>query len=194
MLFLAMHTEVKIILWPTVNQPVCHGVRHPSGAHDQIFISVRQLWVCYCGPPSLMRWVCSLKMLLGVSSPVIFGSESKTDDHILLSQIWDFLQPLKSGPYTSMYIPQEWGGRVIIPDAGFWTDHYRVCHRSWSHVVTYCSQSLCMFWCWVPSCPICGLLTVWHILFYPCGIPSLRRRWACHLLVTVCNSKLVVSI
>jgi hypothetical protein len=31
------------------------GIKHPCGAYDQIFITVRQLRVCWCGVLSLMR-------------------------------------------------------------------------------------------------------------------------------------------
>jgi hypothetical protein len=47
--------------WRSVSQPVSLGVEPPSGAHDQIFITVWQLQSCYCGAPSLMRGrVCLL--------------------------------------------------------------------------------------------------------------------------------------
>jgi hypothetical protein len=70
---------------------VCLGVRLPSEAYDQIFITVRQLRICWCGPFSLTRGrVCHLQLLLILASASL-GSESHgTRDHILPSQIWDF--------------------------------------------------------------------------------------------------------
>jgi hypothetical protein len=83
----------SLILWSTVSRPVCLGIKYPSRASDQIFISVRQLWVCRFGALSLTRWrACRLRFLLGLASAVILESHSRwTRDHILLSQIRNFL-------------------------------------------------------------------------------------------------------
>jgi hypothetical protein len=35
--------SLRLILLPKVSRPVCLGIKHPSGANEQIFITVRQL-------------------------------------------------------------------------------------------------------------------------------------------------------
>jgi hypothetical protein len=106
------------MLRPTVSWPVCLGVKHPSGAYDEIFINVRQLRVFWCGPVSLTReWVCRLQFLPGLASEFILGSESRGNhDHILLS---DSRLPQPGGPGPRIYIPQEQCGPFITPGTGF---------------------------------------------------------------------------
>jgi hypothetical protein len=81
--------------------------RAPSGARDQIFITLWQLRSYFCGLPFLTRGrVCFLYMQLALASVVFFGSESLgIRDHILLSQIWDFL-------FVNSYVSQGHGGGI----------------------------------------------------------------------------------
>jgi hypothetical protein len=85
--------KVKVMLRPAVSRPVYIGFNHPSRAQNQIFITVRHLQVLWYGAPFLTRGrVCRLQLLLVLDSAVTIGSDSRvTHDHILMSQIRDFL-------------------------------------------------------------------------------------------------------
>jgi hypothetical protein len=89
--FTAVKVKVKVTLRLTVNKSWC---RAPSGAHDQIFITIWQLRSCFffCGAP-LWRDDVSVCCICCWSSPA--QSSSGPSPFVLatiflLSQIWDF--------------------------------------------------------------------------------------------------------
>jgi hypothetical protein len=94
-------SQVSLILRPTVSWPVSLRIKHSSGVYEQMFTTVGQLQLCWCGTLSLTRGqFCRLQLLLALASAVILGSESP----ILLSQIRDFL-------FVASYDSQGYGGR-----------------------------------------------------------------------------------
>jgi hypothetical protein len=95
-----------------------------SGSHlesmTRFLFSVWQLWVSWCGSPSLKRGqVCNLlvQLLLGIARAVTLGSKScRTHGHILLSHV---RLPQPGGPGPCIYMPQEQVGPVVPPGTGF---------------------------------------------------------------------------
>jgi hypothetical protein len=56
----------SLMLRPTVSRPLCLGIKHPSRTQGQIFITVRELRVCWCGALSDGRTGLSVTIAAGL--------------------------------------------------------------------------------------------------------------------------------
>jgi hypothetical protein len=99
----------------SVGHSVLVSAPPPSGAPDQIFITVGHLRSSCFGASSLTRErVCNLLVQFAVT---LLSKSRRTYDHILLSHL-RLPQPGEPGPL--IYIPQEQGGPVIPPGTGLY--------------------------------------------------------------------------
>jgi hypothetical protein len=91
----------------SVGQSVLVSGTHLGPATNLHFLSLtifRQLWVCWCGAPSLTRSrVCSFQFLPGITSAAFHRSESHgTHQHILLFSF--FISSNVEGQVTTVFI------------------------------------------------------------------------------------------
>jgi hypothetical protein len=106
------------MLRPTVSRSLFLGVKHPSGAQDQIFITLTQLSVCWCGAPALRRGrVCRLQLLLVLARAVTLVSQVPRGSWPYFT-VSDSRLPQHGGPGPHIYIPHKQGGPVIAPSTG----------------------------------------------------------------------------
>jgi hypothetical protein len=105
------------MLWPTFLSTLLSWCQVPIWGPKPDFLTVRQLRVCWCGLPSLMReQVCRLQLLLWPPERFSGMSPAKI---MTIFYCLRFETPQLGGPGPRTYIPQEQGGPVIPSGTGF---------------------------------------------------------------------------
>jgi hypothetical protein len=77
--------SLSLMLRPTVSRPVCLGIKHPSGAYDQIFFSVRNMEYVW---QFLIPWVTLSDERMGLSFVCAAGPCQRSLSRVLVP--WDF--------------------------------------------------------------------------------------------------------
>jgi hypothetical protein len=97
----SQNLSLSLILRPMVSQPVCLRIKHPSGAYDQIFITVRQLRVCSYGARALSD------ERTGLSFTIAAGPRRRSHSRVRVPWYWrpyftvsDLRLPFLSPPTT----------------------------------------------------------------------------------------------
>jgi hypothetical protein len=67
--------SLSLTLRPTVSRTVCFGIKHPSGAYGQIFITVKQLQV-------LVIWGALSDKRTGLSSTIAVGTRQRSHSRV----------------------------------------------------------------------------------------------------------------